>query len=352
MGQVLVAPPAIMLPKQQLVAPSGLRKRLNCSLPIASGAQKEATIATGNMIRYFGVELQYTLIYGTAAFAPANMQPGDEFGIIKSLMIQTASGDVILNLSGPELRYVLGRANKRLLPPNSAFLGSGTAANVAVDRTLVVPFWLIQDHMDVQTELNTTQIPKGGLTVKIQWGTISDVTTAAGASLGGLMNCNIWTLESFGGYVPDLDFRINRIPLVGAAASAQGIKMDLPTESNLSYYGFTLHQQSSGSDAQVITSFSFASGGTRIYDSLLPSAIDEIDQQVNPYATATYGDTVAASSLVDARAWTFFKIPEDGYKTEAVEAAQQPDLTLKFDFNSSASPSVIVYLWTLLSPKL
>ncbi len=352
MGQVLVAPPAILTNKQQLIAPSGLRKRRNCTLPIVPGGSNEVTVITGNMIRYLAINLQYTLIYGTAAFAPATMQPGDEFAAIQSFILQTSSGDVILNMSGAELRYVLARNNKRLLPPNTAFLGAGTAANVVIDRTLVIPFWMINDKVSVETELNTTNIPKGGLVAKIQWATAAQVTSAAGASLGGLLNCNIYSLESFGGYLPNLDLRIDRLPLTNAAANATRIPLDLPTDSNLSYYGFSLHQTSAGNDAQVISAFSFMSGGTRIIDHCYPLAEDEIDQQIDPYGPVSFADTVAASSQVDARAWTFFRLPEDGYKTEAVEAAQQPDLKLEFDFNSAATPAVTVYLWTLLSPKL
>lgn len=352
----LVAPSGSVSPATKVSAPAGVQFRRNVSGPILPGSSTSLQISTGNKFRFIGIRLQYTLVQpGTpVAITPSNILAGDEFGLIQSVILSTTDNDYIVNAKALELIKVWGRLNPHHKPVLPALKNAGTTSPV-IDSTIVIPFWLLKYFDPVETSLNTKALLPGQLNMTINWGTVANVTSIAGASLGGAMTVELRTLENYGGTVPVKDFRINRIPLLNVAAGASRITTDIPFASNLSYVGFITHEYvtSTGLDSPgILSQFRMKNGEFYFYD-CPPNVMRQICMQQADHFLGYSGDAYSNGELIDYSsqtsddAWTYTPICWDGYETEALSTGGKSGLKFEYDIASTAPSGAAVDVYGL-----
>ena len=361
MSTVMVAPAAKAVPSQTLIAPANIIYRRNSSGSINPGASTQISLDTGNKVRFLAIRLQYTLTQpGTpVAITQANILPGDEFGLIESLVLKTTDNDYIIDATALELLKVYARLNRRHKPILTALRTAGTGSPV-IDSTLVIPFWMLQSVNHVETVLNLTKVLQGQINLQINWGTVASVTSIAGMTLTGAMTVEIRTLETYGGSVPTMDCRIAKIPLLNVSAGAQKQVTDIPVASNLEYWGFLTHEYITSTEADtpgILAGFR-AKNGTNYF---LDGAVNSHRQvlfQVNPEFTGYDGDAYATGEILDysaatkADAWTFWPLAWDGYKTETLATKGLSGLKFEYDIAATApaGSAVDVYAYQIFKP--
>ncbi len=351
----IIAPEAQVSAQQQLSAPSGIRYKMSSSGPIQPGGKTVFNLAVGNKIRFLALRLMYTLTQPTTAvaIAPANILPGDEFALLQQLQIYTSDNDYILSATAMELLAVWNRLLRRRKPVLAALKNAGTTSPV-IDSTIVIPFWMLTSKNHVETELNTTRLLQGQLSCVATWGTVANVCSIAGMTLGGAMQAEIRSLEAFGAFTPLQDLRITKIGLLNVAPGNLRQKTPVPVASNLDYFGFIVHEYNTATNPVtdqpgVISRFAFMSGDTgMISDCNLGSLRQQLWQTAPQFTTdgnaEANGETLMYSSAAAYDAWTYVPYAWDGYKTESFSTAGLTNLVFDYDVASGVtSPAVDVY---------
>ena len=350
----VVAPAATQSVATTLNAPSGVMYRRNTSGPINPGAGTTLQIETGNKFRFLALRLQYTLTQPATpvAITPSNILAGDEFGIIKSLVIKTTDNDYIVDANAMELIKVYNRLCPRHKPVLPALKNAGTGSPV-IDSTLIIPFWMLDSKNHVETSLNTSRILAGQLNCVIQWGTVANVTSIAGASLTGALTVELRSLETYGGSIPTIDMRINKMPLLNIASGALRQTTNLDVAQNLEYWGLLVHEYiTNGADnANILSRFAVRNGGVYYLDAAPISHRQTLLQTAAVGFTGFDGDAYSNGEILDYSsstvqdAWTFYPFAWDGYKTEDFQTAGKSSLKMEYDCNTGlpANAAVDVY---------
>ncbi len=355
MANPIVAAAPKIATVNKLIAPSTVRYTLNQSMAIQPGQQTQVNLKTGNIIRAMFMELQYSIIVGTTAMPASSILAGDEFSLINQFLLQTNDNDVIINASGIELMAARGQLNKHLVRKNAQLLaGVSASTTVVIDKTLVIPFWMLDTLHGVDSALDTRTMDPNGLQLSINWNTVSSLTSVAGVTLGGALKCNIWTMESFGGFTPILDLRVDKIPLPSLTSGSTGNEIALPIASNLEYRGFIIHQQAGSTLVDtpgVLTNFTVKNGQTDIVN-INPVPWNEARNQMSgEVQSVTDAETGFVSPASDIEAWVFVDLVADGYLTEAISAKGLSSLTLKYDVAAGlTNPQVTVYPVKIFTP--
>lgn len=351
----IIAPAAQVSAQQKISAPAGIRYRTSATGPIQAGGKTAFALSVGNKIRFLALRLMYTLTQPASAIAiaPANIAPGDEFGLLQQLQIFTSDNDYILSASAMELLAVWNRLLPRRKPVYAPLKNAGATSPV-IDSTLVIPFWMLNANNHVETELNTTRLLQGQLTALATWGNVGNVCTIAGMTLGGALQAEIRALEAYGAFTPLQDLRFTKINLLGVAPGVLRQKTPVPVATNLDYFGFIVHEYNSGTNPVtdqpgVLSRLSFKSGETAMISDCNLGSLRQQLWQTAPQFT-TDGDAEAnaesflISSLTNYDAWTYVPYSWDGYKTEDFSTAGLTDLHFEYDVAAGVvNPAVDVY---------
>lgn len=325
--------------------PQQVRTRFQKTINFSENGRSNEQLGRGMIYREIMLRLQGSIDVGADGEAPAEIRPGEEWGIVKKIELTANGTDVIRNITGEELRwhnyFIYG------VPPaiSEAWLGAAADATVAFDSTLVIPMWSIGTRRPVDTMLDARQL--SSLELEITWGTATDITNGGiGLQIVAAPSVEVYSLESFGVEGPFAQSRIFRIEESSVPVTNQ-FQIELPVGPM--YRGFLIHcQDDSGNDlVEALNNIKIFSGTTVFYDAAGEvvqqwTYLRKGIQQLLPNGTALQNPFVSANS--NRNGWYFVELVTDGLLSEAIDTLGFSELKMEFDVASAIDTLTVLPL--------
>lgn len=309
--------------------PQQIRRRELFTLNFAAGQQKTDRFEIGEFIRYLVVNLQFVIDAAANTIGPTTLRPGDEWAVIEQLEIIANGSDVLVSLTGEELKML------NLLwfdgaPRLTTAWSADTANAVTVNSNLSIPFWSPKSGRPIDTAVESSRLVN--LTARIRWGTAASVTSAASAAFTTDPTATISAVNSFDpeGKLSQLfQRRIGRLQFSGVPLQK---KYAIDLAPGQIYRSILLHSKDgSGNDlAEKIDRVVIRSGGTVFWDWRAKSIRDTYLQH-----SGIEELTIGYSSNSKLDAWTLLDFVEDGRLTEALDATSYGSLVMEIDTNAT-----------------
>lgn len=285
------------------------------------------------------------------AIDAANLKAGGLWGLIKKISVILNGSTVIYSMTGEELRwwnfFTYGTRDYPQGADAAGVLHNLTSASSpkAIQETLILPFWSPRSFKPMDTILNTRKVQE--LRVEVQWGSITDVTSAASASLAAASTkLRVCSLESFGIQPKNLSMKkIFRIQETNISANDE-YQVELPVTSM--YRGLLINTKDASDNdvGTLVDNIKLKSGGTTIFD--LPW---KVAQRWSRIRSGVYRSFDEASGEIDSvfvpdasnlDGWLYIDFATDGRMTEIPDARGLAEMILEFDINATLGKLVVL----------
>ena len=314
-----------------------------------ANGRKRISLTRGSYYREIFLKLTATIEVeaGGTTTAPANIQPGDLWGVVKDINLIVNGNDSLRRISGEELlhmnRIFFGQAPK---VPN--LLGLAAENTRQVECTLILPIQLPLSFRPIETSLNSQILQS--LSLEITWGDETDVGSGTGFVFNVDPQIEVFSLTSFlppkseGYRGPFHTLRLNTLKETGVGVNTR-FKYNLNT-GNI-YRGFVIcTKTTAGVDAtDKISNIKVVSGTTVFYDmdlDVIRSLDDTLRRRRHVLeSTAGVADNSGTpspeflSSGTKLDAWTFVDLVPSDRMTEAIDTLSFAEFSLIFDVTSA-----------------
>lgn len=307
--------------------PQGVRQRQQTTVNYSSNNKVAENLSRGMIFRelYLNLEGAPTMTAGNNT--AANTMPGDEWGCVKEIRIVANGTNVIRSISGEQLR-MLNFFNYGTPGRRTTTLGDGATANAAFSSTLILPLWMPRSIRPMDTALDSRQL--SSLTVEIQWGTFTDINSAATAWTTE-PTISVRSLESFGINGPFATWRFWEIEKEITATNSR-FQIQLPVGGV--YRGFMLHFTDAGvDDSAVLNNMKLISGSTVFADVSAEVLQDQYWIRNGNQRTFTGAafDDLFISDDSNWGGWYMYDHVTDGFLTEGIDTLGFSELVLELD---------------------
>lgn len=295
----------------------------------SANANKQEDLPRGFILRELHLQLECTPTIAAAANIAANIAKGAEWGVIKNIAIIANGSQVIKTFSGSDLfwqnYYWYGD------PPQvtAGLLDTGTA-NPVIKSRLILPFWMPRSKKPFDTALDTSKM--SDLKIEIQWGTFTDINTAATAWTTE-PKLKVSAIDSFGVGINNSVWKNNKIQQI-IPASNTGHQVRLPVGEI--YRGFYINTIVDSLDSSaVLNNIKLKTGNTTLIDFEAEFLRETTRLRMGvhrPFNGTGYSKIqVGNANAYGAHYWV--DLVTDGSLIEAFDTFAQNELNLEFDLN-------------------
>ncbi len=278
---------------------------------VSNGLQT-VDIGRGMIYRELYLRLQGQITATAANNIAANTQRGDEWGIVKQIVLKANGNDEIKRISGEDLRWMQYFNYGAFPVKDLAQIGDGATANPSFDSTLILPLWMPRSIKPMDMALDSRLL--SDLQVQIQWGADWTSINSAATAWTTPPNISIMSLESFNISGPFSRWNVFPVTIVASAANPKQ-QQKLPTGPM--YRNFMFKDES-----HIITNMKLLSG-TTVYADIPQQVLNSVFMQsrrgldINSvYASNTQWLANSAEKPAD---WEMYDHVTDGYNTEAID---------------------------------
>jgi len=309
--------------------PAEVRWRPQVNVNFETNNMVSERLSRGMVYRELYLRLTGAATVAGAANIPANIQRGDEWGVVKKIELIANNTDVLRSFSGNALWWL----NYFLYgpPPHvTELFGDGATANPAFDSTLILPCWIPRALRPMDTALDAREL--SDLKVQITWGTFTDINSTGSAWTTEPV-LQVHSLECFNVGGPFSQWRVYTLEQEITATNPQ-FQIILPVGPV--YRGFMLNFTDAGADAGAILNNFKVKAGTTIYADIPDEILRQIhSRRVNvdrPYDPVTFlYDDLRVGDDNDFDGWYWFDHITDGYLTEGIDTLGFSEFELELD---------------------
>ena len=257
----------------------------------------------------------------------ANVQVGDDWGVIKRIDIRANGTDIIKSFSANMLRWF--NLFQYGVPPRAIpILGDGSTANPALSSVLILPLWIPNSVRPMDTALDARVL--SSLEVEITWGTFTDINSAASAWTTEPV-LDIYSLESFNVDGPFSSWRLFAIEKEITANNPR-FEIELPL-GNL-YRSFFMNFTDAGvDDGDVLNNFKLVSG-TNVFADQSEEVLDSVLPMRRGLARGFTGaafDDYFVSDDSNFDGWYLYDLVTDGQLNEGIDTLGFSEFKLELD---------------------
>ena len=330
--------------------PQQVRWRRQKNLSYSENNTVTEELGRGMIYRELYLRLRCTLEAAAGnAVTQANTERGDHWGIVRDIKIVANGSQVLRRFSGNELRWI----NKLIYgynPRNPLAPGIAAEGTLAIDDTLIIPFWSPTSIRPIDTALDARLL--SSLEIEVTWGDAADVSSATSFSFSVDPTLQVCSLESFGISADFATDRIFKIQSNGVAAN-DNFEVDIPV--NDVYRAFLINASASDVDQSYLDNIKLKSGTTVFADLpaqvLKDSTLLRQGIQIGYDDAGTANDQVFVSADSDIEGWYLLNLITDGRLSEGVDARGLAELKLELNVNTQADIVVLPYSFTPVTPS-
>lgn len=304
------------------------------TIPWTANGLQSIPLGRGMVYREMYIRLQGQLTCTAGNNVAANMFPGDEWAVVKNIVIRQNGSDEIKRINGAALRWLMFYLYGLFPIKQIATLGDGATANPAFDTTLVIPFWMPRSLKPMDCVLDSRIL--ADLNIDIQWGTFTDINAnATGFTVAPTVN--VFSLESFNINGPFSRWNIFPLTDIPGAANVQE-NVRLPVGPM--YRAFLIQDTA---NTPIITNLKLYSGTTIFADVAKPVmrtalALDRRGVDFNSIIANT--NFLAGAPNDDSNHFLYYDHVTDGYNTEAIDTYGLSEFFLQFNVNAAGTINI------------
>jgi hypothetical protein len=311
------------------------------TVPYVQGGRQEVDLGRGNLVREINLRLSATVAATSAAsLTRANLSRGDIWDLVDRIEIIANGSTVIRQMTGAQARVICQRTYGGLIdeyPPGStARIGDTTSTSVALQSTIIIPFWQMQARVPIETVLDTRKMSTFRLA--IQWSSSATPWVHTGASVAGAatsgVELQVSSNESWG---VEGKFAATRISRLANTVTAAG-QFDVRLPVGPIYRRFIINAYNATTNVELpnaIANVELRSGTNimRQFDWATLTTLASVRTNVVPQQFV--------STRHDPRAWAVLDTVQDGLLTEAPDSNGLSELVLRFQMNAACALDVL-----------
>lgn len=305
----------------------------------AANAKESEKLDRGFILREMALRLSIGLTADAGdAIDAANCSPAGIWGIVKAIRLKLNSNTIIRDISGDELKMLNYFYYNQGDYDEESNLAIGVGLTDTVTSTLILPLWMVDSIQPIDTQLDARVL--SGLQIEVDWGNITDITSAASASISTDPTIEVGTLNAWGIRGP-FNTQIVTSEIRDTVGVNTKYQIDLAT-GNLYRSLLIGVQDSSGYDvAGSINNIRLKSGGTDFFN--LPADMFNAwqDKREKLFTRTDAGDLWFSDNR-DVKAWYYLDFVTDGHLSETINTAGMSELKLELDVGVAIDTLIIV----------
>lgn len=311
--------------------PQQVRQRTQGDVDYRANQKRDFKLDRGMLYRDIQLSLELGVTGAGTTISGTNIHAGDELAILRSLELMVNGQETIRNFTMEELAWL------NLFQYGSAPVCSKlTNTNRLARRTLIIPSWMPQSRVPVETCLPSGDLQD--LRLRVSWGDVTSITSAASAALTADPVLKVSSLEAF-----NLagDFALHRVDRLVEANVPETSDYKIDLTPGAIFRGILLNtKDASGDDiADAIDNIKVVSGTTSFVDMDAKTMREAYCQRARISNEAL---DLFTSDGSDYRGWHWIEFVHDGNLNEGIDTVNLSQFSVVLKTNQAVSALVVM----------